>query len=175
MPVARSKSGGDDGFRELAAAYVSAHPSHFRSIRWFGDRLRDPRGGGRSSARETAARVAAGAIARKILGEGVQVRGALVQIGPHRINRDNWNWDIVEDNPFWCPDRQAAQGWEGYLDDVRKRGSSCGAVIEVVARRRENDATATAVTIDRRLQPHLALRARHRRVAVKSGPQIRRH
>ena len=94
--------------------------------------IRDYRGGGRSSARETAARVAASAVARKVLG-GVTIRGALVQMGPHKINRDNWNWDEVENNPFWCPDPRAAADWEAYLDSVRKAGSSCGAVIEVVA------------------------------------------
>src|SRR6185369_9806109 len=93
----------------------------------------DYRGGGRQSARETAVRVAAGAIARKVLGHGVTVRGAVVQLGTQTIDRGQWDWDATGDNPFWCPDRQAAQGWEGYLDDVRKRGSSCGAVIEVVA------------------------------------------
>ena len=75
----------------------------------------------------------AGAIARKILGDGVSIRGAVIQIGSQKIDRANWEWDATGDNPFWCPDRQAAQGWEGDLDDVRKRGSSCGAVIEVVA------------------------------------------
>ncbi len=95
--------------------------------------IRDYRGGGRSSARETAARVAASAIARQIL-DGVDVRGALVQIGPHKINRDNWDWDEIDNNPFWCPDAKAAAMWEDYLDGVRKAGSSCGAIIEVVAR-----------------------------------------
>jgi chorismate synthase len=94
--------------------------------------IRDYRGGGRSSARETAARVAASAVARKVL-DGVTIRGALVQMGPHKINRDNWDWKAVESNPFWCPDAQAAAEWEAYLDGVRKAGSSCGAVIEVVA------------------------------------------
>ena len=89
--------------------------------------VRDYRGGGRQSARETAVRVAAGAIARKILGDGVKVRGAVVQIGTQKIDRASWDWDATGDNPFWCPDRQAAQVWEGYLDDVRKRGSSVGA------------------------------------------------
>ncbi|MFQ5534929.1 MAG: chorismate synthase [Sphingomonadales bacterium] len=96
--------------------------------------IRDYRGGGRASARETAARVAAGAIARKILGAEIVVRGALVQIGAQAINRDNWDWDEVERNPFWCPDAQAAPRWTRYLDDVRARGSSVGAVVEVVAR-----------------------------------------
>ena len=74
-----------------------------------------------------------GGLARKILGPNVSIRGAVIQIGPHRIDRARWDWDAVEDNPFWCPDRQTAQIWEGYLDDVRKRGSSAGAAIEVVA------------------------------------------
>ena len=95
--------------------------------------IRDYRGGGRSSARETAMRVAAGSIARKILGPSVTIRGALIQMGPHRIDRESWDWDAIEDNPFWCPDRAMAEKWEGYLDAVRKRQSSTGAVIEVVA------------------------------------------
>src|ERR1700709_1891488 len=92
--------------------------------------LRDYRGGGRSSARETATRVAAGAIARKIV-PGMTVRGALVQMGPHRIDRDKWDWDEIGRNPFFSPDAQQATFFESYLDDIRKRGSSVGAVIEV--------------------------------------------
>jgi chorismate synthase len=107
-------------------------PGHADYSYWVKYGIRDYRGGGRSSARETAMRVAAGAIARKVL-NGVTVRGALIQIGPHKIDRARWDWDAIEDNPFWCPDRQAAQQWEGYLDGVRKAGSSVGAVIEVVA------------------------------------------
>ena len=95
--------------------------------------IRDYRGGGRQSARETACRVAAGAIARKILGTGISIRGALVQIGQHKINRANWDWSEVERNDFFCPDKAAAAHWETYLDDIRKKGSSVGAVIEVVA------------------------------------------
>src|SRR5512135_360607 len=94
--------------------------------------LRDYRGGGRSSARETAMRVAAGAIARKIL-SGVTVRGALVQMGPHKIDRDKWDWAEVARNPFFCPDKDSAAFFEDYLDGIRKKGSSIGAVIEVVA------------------------------------------
>jgi chorismate synthase len=94
--------------------------------------LRDYRGGGRSSARETAMRVAAGAIARKII-PGVTVRGALVQMGPHRIDRAKWDWDEVARNPFFCPDKDKAAFFEDYLDGIRKNGSSIGAVIEVVA------------------------------------------
>ena len=95
--------------------------------------VRDYRGGGRSSARETAARVAAGAVARKVLGDQITIRGGLVQLGEKTINRDNWDWDTVETNPFWCPDAKAAAEWEDYLDDIRKAGSSIGAVIEVHA------------------------------------------
>jgi chorismate synthase len=108
-------------------------PGHADFTYWKKYGIRDHRGGGRASARETAVRVAAGAIARKMLGLGVTIRGALIQIGPHKIDRARWDWDAIGDNPFWSPDRQAAQQWEGYLDDVRKRGSSTGAVIEVVA------------------------------------------
>jgi chorismate synthase len=94
--------------------------------------IHDYRGGGRASARETAARVAAGAIARKII-PGLSVRGALVQMGPHKIDRARWDWNEVDKNPFFCPDAQQAKFFEDYLDGVRKSGSSVGAVIEVVA------------------------------------------
>ena len=94
--------------------------------------IRDYRGGGRSSARETAMRVAAGAVARKVMAD-VTIRGALVQVGPHKINRDNWDWAEVGNNPFFCPDAEAAAFWTEYLDGVRKAGSSVGAVIEVIA------------------------------------------
>src|SRR5579864_7664549 len=94
--------------------------------------LRDYRGGGRSSARETAMRVAAGAIARKIL-PGTRVRGALVQMGALGIDRSKWDWEEVDRNAFFCPDAQAAERFAQELDAVRKRGSSLGAVIEIVA------------------------------------------
>jgi len=94
--------------------------------------VRDYRGGGRASARETAARVAAGAVARKVV-PGMTVRGALVQMGPHKIDRANWNWDEVDRNDFFCPDAAKAAFYADYLDGIRKSGSSVGAVIEVVA------------------------------------------
>ena len=94
--------------------------------------FRDYRGGGRSSARETAARVAAGAIARKVI-PGVSIRGALVQMGPHKIDRGNWDWSEIDRNPFFTPDARAAKFFEDYLDGIRKAGSSCGAIIEVTA------------------------------------------
>jgi len=95
---------------------------------------RDYRGSGRASARETASRVAAGAIARKVLGETIDVRGALVQMGPHKIDHEKWDWAEIDNNPFWCPDAEMAKSWESYLDGIRKEGSSIGAVIEIVAR-----------------------------------------
>jgi chorismate synthase len=108
-------------------------PGHADYTYWKKYGIRDHRGGGRASARETAVRVAAGAVARKVLGSGITIRGALIQIGPHKIDRARWDWSAVEDNPFWSPDRQAVQQWEGFLDEMRKKGSSAGAVIEIVA------------------------------------------
>ena len=94
--------------------------------------IRDYRGGGRSSARETAMRVAAGAIARKML-SGITIRGCMVQMGDDVIDRANFDWAEIEQNPFWCPEAKAAVRWAEKLDAIRKDGSSIGAVIEVVA------------------------------------------
>jgi len=77
--------------------------------------------------------VAAGAIARKVLGDGVQIRGAMVALGAHAVDRARWDWDAVDQNPFFCPDAQSALAWEGILDDIRKAGSSLGALIEITA------------------------------------------
>ncbi|MCC7284118.1 MAG: chorismate synthase [Acetobacteraceae bacterium] len=117
-------------YSEIAQKF---RPGHADLTYWLKYGIRDYRGGGRSSARETASRVAAGAIARKVLGAGVAIRGALVQMGPHAIDRARWDWTEVARNPFFCPDPVAAAAWEGYLSAVRKAGSSCGAVIELVA------------------------------------------
>ncbi|MCW4591640.1 chorismate synthase [Gluconacetobacter entanii] len=95
--------------------------------------IRDYRGGGRSSARETAMRVAAGAVARKVLGQGVRIRAALVQVGALKVDRTRWDWDLVGRNPLFCPDPVALAQWEELLAAIRKDGSSIGAVIEVVA------------------------------------------
>ncbi|MCF6329845.1 MAG: chorismate synthase [Henriciella sp.] len=95
--------------------------------------VRDYRGGGRSSARETAMRVAAGAVARQVLGDEIVIRGAVVQIGPHKIDRANWDWAETANNPFWCPDPAMAATWEKFLDETRKAGSSAGAVVEIQA------------------------------------------
>jgi chorismate synthase len=117
-------------YRNIADRF---RPGHADYTYWKKYGVRDYRGGGRASARETASRVAAGAIARKILGTGVTIRGALVQIGPHPIDRGAWDWRVIHDNPFWCPDAATALRWADYLDTVRKAGSSAGAVIEIVA------------------------------------------
>jgi chorismate synthase len=98
--------------------------------------VRDYRGGGRQSARETATRVAAGAVARKVLASlypEARVRGALVQMGTMDIQPKNWDWDEVARNPFFCPDPTAVDPWTEYLEGIRKSGSSVGAIIEVVA------------------------------------------
>jgi len=95
--------------------------------------IRDYRGGGRSSARETASRVAAGAVARRVLGDSVQIRCALIQIGEHMVDGDNWNWSETGNNPFFCPDKNMAGIWAGYLDGIRKSGNSVGAVLQVEA------------------------------------------
>jgi chorismate synthase len=120
----RSKDYGDirDKFR----------PGHADLAYWQKYGIRDYRGGGRSSARETAMRVAAGAVARRVL-SGITIRGALVQMGPLKIDRARWDWAAVEQNPFFCPDPGSVQGWAAFLDERRKAGSSTGAVIEVVA------------------------------------------
>ena len=117
-------------YRNIADRF---RPGHADYTYWKKYGVRDYRGGGRASARETASRVAAGAIARKILSPDVTIRGALVQIGPHPIDRGAWDWRAIEDNPVWCPDAAMALRWADYLDGVRKAGSSAGAVIEIVA------------------------------------------
>ncbi|MEO5335599.1 MAG: chorismate synthase [Magnetospirillum sp. WYHS-4] len=108
-------------------------PGHADYTYWKKYGIRDHRGGGRASARETAMRVAAGAVARKVLGDGISIRGAVVAIGPHEVDRARWDWAEVANNPFFSPDAQTAKAWESYLDGIRKAGSSVGAVIEVVA------------------------------------------
>jgi chorismate synthase len=117
-------------YANIAAQYRPGHADVTYDMKYG---HRDPRGGGRSSARETAMRVAAGAIARKILGQDVVIRGAMTALGPHEIDPARWDWAEVDANPFFCPDAQAAQEWENILDGIRKAGSSIGAVLEVVA------------------------------------------
>jgi chorismate synthase len=116
-------------YGEIAHAFRPGH-ADYAYIAKYG--RRDYRGGGRSSARETAARVAAGAIARKVIPQ-VSVRAALVQVGPHAIDRTQWDWAETANNPFFCPDASAAAQWDSYLDGIRKAGSSTGAIVEVEA------------------------------------------
>jgi chorismate synthase len=116
-------------YSEIRDLYRPGHADYTYDAKYG---LRDYRGGGRSSARETAARVAAGAVARKVI-PGVTVRAALVQMGPHAIDRSRWDWEEVSRNPFFCPDAAKAAFFEEYLDGIRKQGSSIGAVIEVIA------------------------------------------
>lgn len=126
----RSKDYGDikDKFR----------PGHADYTYWRKYGIRDYRGGGRSSARETAMRVAAGAVARKVLGQllahPIEIRGSLVQMGPHKVEPERCSLEEVDLNPFWCPDPVVAKTWGEFLNEVRKRGSSTGAVIELVAK-----------------------------------------
>lgn len=125
----RSKDYGD-----IARRYRPGHADYTYQAKYG---IRDHRGGGRSSARETAMRVAAGAVARRVLestfGDALTVRGGLVQIGDDRIDRTAWDWAEVDRNPFFCPDADAAKRWADLLDGVRKAGSSVGAVVEIVA------------------------------------------
>lgn len=116
-------------YSEIKSRFRPGHADYTYDVKYG---IRDYRGGGRSSARETAARVAGGALARKVV-PGMNVQGALVQVGPHKINRANWNWHEINNNPFFCPDAETVPVWTDYLDSVRKSGSSVGAIIEVVA------------------------------------------
>ena len=121
----RSKDYGD-----IAETYRPGHADFTYGAKYG---IRDYRGGGRSSARETAARVAAGAVARKIIGDSITIRAGMVQMGSHKIDRSRLDWAEVRKNPLFCPDPIAAQEWATELDSIRKAGSSIGAVIEVVA------------------------------------------
>ena len=122
----------DQRSRDYGEINDKFRPGHadFTYIKKYG--LRDYRGGGRSSARETAMRVAGGAIARKIIPD-IKIRAALVQMGPHQIDRNNWDWDLVNKNPFFSPDPEIIDTWEKYLQKIRKDGDSTGAIIEVIA------------------------------------------
>jgi chorismate synthase len=117
-------------YSEIATRFRPGHADYAYFAKYG---VRDYRGGGRQSARETASRVAAGAIARKILGDGVTIRAALAQIGPHAVDRSRWDWAEVSSNPFWCPDDAMVAIWEAHLEKTRKAGSSTGAIVEVEA------------------------------------------
>jgi chorismate synthase len=132
-PIALLIDNVDQRSRDYSAIAAQFRPGHADLTYELKYGIRDYRGGGRSSARETAMRVAAGGVARQVLGSAVRIRGALVQIGPHKIDRARWDWNATGENDFFCPDPVTAAQWEEYLLAVRKAGSSAGAVIEVVA------------------------------------------
>jgi chorismate synthase len=117
-------------YREIADRFRPGHGDYAFFAKYG---VRDYRGGGRQSARETAARVAAGAIARKVLGESVVIRAGVAQIGPHAVDPAKWDWDEIGRNQFWCPDAAMVEVWEAHLDAIRKAGSSTGAIVSVEA------------------------------------------
>ena len=132
-PIALEIQNVDQRSKDYGAIAQQFRPGHADLTYELKYGTRDYRGGGRSSARETASRVAAGAVARLVLGDEIRVRGALVQIGARSIERARWEWDQVAENSFFCPDAETVALWEQDLADVRKSGSSVGAVIEIVA------------------------------------------
>ncbi len=132
-PIALTIENVDQRSRDYSAIAASFRPGHADITYDLKYGVRDYRGGGRASARETAMRVAAGGVARRVLGESVRIRGALVQMGAIKIDRTRWDWAEVDTNPFFCPDPVVAAEWETMLTSVRKSGSSVGAVIEVIA------------------------------------------
>ncbi len=132
-PIALEIQNVDQRSRDYGAIAEQFRPGHADVSYEMKYGIRDHRGGGRSSARETAMRVAAGAVARVVLGAGVRVRGAMVQMGGHEVDRARWDWDAVAKNPLFCPDPITAAAWEEELAEIRKAGSSVGAVVEIVA------------------------------------------
>jgi chorismate synthase len=132
-PIALVIDNVDQRSRDYGAIASQFRPGHADLTYELKYGIRDYRGGGRSSARETAMRVAAGGVARLVLGPELRIRGALVQMGARTVDRSRWDWDEVDRNPFFCPDKETAALWEQDLTEIRKAGSSVGAVIEVVA------------------------------------------
>ena len=136
-PIALHIDNQDARSKDYGGIRDKFRPGHADYAYWAKYGVRDYRGGGRQSARETASRVGAGAVARKVLNHlvpgGVTVRAAMIQMGPHVIDRARWDWSACEQNPFWCPDPQTAERWGDYLESVRKAGSSTGAIIELLA------------------------------------------
>jgi chorismate synthase len=124
----RNKDTRSKDYSEIKDKFRPGHADYTYHLKYG---FRDYRGGGRASARETAARVAAGAIARKILGNKVKIRGALIQIGKNKVDNSKWNWNEIEKNDFFCPDKSAVKSWETYIKNIRKKGSSVGAIIEI--------------------------------------------
>ncbi len=136
-PIALNILNEDQRSKDYSDIAEKFRPGHADITYYEKYKIRDYRGGGRSSARETAVRVAAGAIANKILNhklnDEIKIRASVIQMGPNKINRKNFNWEEVENNPFFCADAQAANKWSKWLDEIRKEGNSVGAIIEVIA------------------------------------------
>ena len=132
-PIALLIENEDQRSKDYGEIKEAFRPGHADYTYWAKYGIRDYRGGGRSSARETAMRVAAGAIARKVLGQSIVIRAAMVQMGNSVIDRTRFSWEEALNNPFFCPDAVMAEQWEQELTAIRKQGSSVGAVIEVVA------------------------------------------
>jgi len=136
-PIQLSIRNTDQRSKDYSEIAEKFRPGHADITYWQKYGIRDPRGGGRSSARETAARVAAGGVARAVLqhlAPDLRITGYMVAMGPHAIDRSRFDWREISANPFWAPDAQAADQWAAYLDELRKSGDSVGALIEVTAR-----------------------------------------
>ena len=136
MPIQLMIRNTDQRSKDYGDIAETFRPGHADITYWQKYGIRDYRGGGRSSARETAARVAASGVARAALGQimpNLKIKGYMVQMGSQHINRENFDWDQIDQNDFWVPDAEAATNWAGYLDGIRKLHNSVGAVIEVVA------------------------------------------
>jgi chorismate synthase len=134
-PIALMIENVDQRSKDYADIRDKFRPGHADYTYWAKYGVRDYRGGGRQSARETASRVAAGGVAKRVLERlypGMRIRGALIQIGSKTLDRANWNWDEVGNNDFFCPDASAIAPWTEYLEGIRKSGSSVGAIVEVV-------------------------------------------
>lgn len=134
-PIALLIHNQDQKSKDYSEIQDKFRPSHADYTYFMKYGIRDYRGGGRSSARETAMRVAAGAVAKKITAQNnIEIYGYLTQIGEKKINYDNFDLNEINNNPFFCPDKNAAKEFEDYLTEIRKNGDSIGAVIEVVAK-----------------------------------------
>ena len=134
MPISLVIRNADTRSKDYQDIQDKFRPGHADYTYWKKYGIRDYRGGGRSSARETACRVAAGAIARKVLGETIEIRSALIQIGTHAIDRTRFDWRECQQNPFWCPDAMMVEVWQDALNLARKERNSLGAIVEVVAK-----------------------------------------
>jgi chorismate synthase len=136
-PISLIINNSDQRSKDYSDIKDKFRPGHADYTYWKKYGIRDYRGGGRSSARETAMRVAAGAIARKVISQKIgnesKITGALVQIGNSKINYNNWNDQHILENEFFCPDENIISEWKNLIDSARKDGSSLGAIIEVRA------------------------------------------